>query len=192
MAAFNVELEGGDVEIARDVAAGLRESGGGLPGVRAIGLALSERPWPGLDQRPRPARDAARQPWSRRCARWPPPSARALSRLSWSASSPSAALIGYPERRADPGLRPRAPRDRAADGVREPIKFLPMAQTKKKRRRKHRGTQGGRIDSRRRTPVPAVARRRRRRPGRAAQAPASRSTCRRPGAAPRSVAPARR
>jgi glutamate formiminotransferase len=41
LAAFNVELDSGDVEVARAVAAGLRESGGGLPGVRAIGLALS-------------------------------------------------------------------------------------------------------------------------------------------------------
>jgi glutamate formiminotransferase len=41
LAAFNVELDSGDVEIARAVAAGLRESGGGLPGVRAIGLLLS-------------------------------------------------------------------------------------------------------------------------------------------------------
>jgi glutamate formiminotransferase / 5-formyltetrahydrofolate cyclo-ligase len=41
LAAFNVELDSGDVEVARSVAAGLRESGGGLPGVRAIGLALS-------------------------------------------------------------------------------------------------------------------------------------------------------
>jgi glutamate formiminotransferase len=40
LAAFNVELDSGDVEVARAVAAGLRESGGGLPGVRAIGLAL--------------------------------------------------------------------------------------------------------------------------------------------------------
>jgi glutamate formiminotransferase len=40
LAAFNVELDSGDVELARSVAAGLRESGGGLPGVRAIGLAL--------------------------------------------------------------------------------------------------------------------------------------------------------
>lgn len=40
LAAFNVELDTGDVEIARAVAAGLRESGGGLPGVRAIGLVL--------------------------------------------------------------------------------------------------------------------------------------------------------
>ncbi|HEX5929534.1 MAG TPA: hypothetical protein VFY48_09085 [Solirubrobacterales bacterium] len=40
LAAFNVELDSGDLEVARAVAAGLRESGGGLPGVRAIGLLL--------------------------------------------------------------------------------------------------------------------------------------------------------
>jgi glutamate formiminotransferase len=40
LAAFNVELDSGDPEVARSVAAGLRESGGGLPGVRAIGLRL--------------------------------------------------------------------------------------------------------------------------------------------------------
>lgn len=42
LAAFNVELDSGDVEVARAVAAGLRESGGGLRGVRAIGLALAD------------------------------------------------------------------------------------------------------------------------------------------------------
>jgi len=41
LAAFNVELDRGDVEIARSVAAGLRESGGGLRGVRGMGLVLS-------------------------------------------------------------------------------------------------------------------------------------------------------
>jgi glutamate formiminotransferase len=41
LAAFNVELDTGDVEIARAVAAGLREAGGGPVGVRAIGLLLS-------------------------------------------------------------------------------------------------------------------------------------------------------
>jgi glutamate formiminotransferase len=41
LAAFNLELDSGDVEVARAVAAGLRESGGGLPGVRAIGLPLA-------------------------------------------------------------------------------------------------------------------------------------------------------
>ncbi|HEV2857377.1 MAG TPA: hypothetical protein VGW80_03120 [Solirubrobacterales bacterium] len=41
LAAFNVELDSDDVEIARSVAAGLREAGGGLRGVRAMGLLLS-------------------------------------------------------------------------------------------------------------------------------------------------------
>lgn len=43
LAAFNLELDTGDVEIARAVAAQLRESGGGLAGVRAIGIALADR-----------------------------------------------------------------------------------------------------------------------------------------------------
>ena len=38
LAAFNVFLDSPDARLARTVAAGLRESGGGLPGVRAIGL----------------------------------------------------------------------------------------------------------------------------------------------------------
>jgi glutamate formiminotransferase / 5-formyltetrahydrofolate cyclo-ligase len=38
LAAFNVFLDSPDPRLARLVAAGLRESGGGLPGVRAIGL----------------------------------------------------------------------------------------------------------------------------------------------------------
>jgi glutamate formiminotransferase len=41
LGAFNLELDSNDLELARAVAAGLRESGGGLPGVRAIGLPLS-------------------------------------------------------------------------------------------------------------------------------------------------------
>ena len=41
LGAFNVELDSGDLELAQSVAAGLREAGGGLPGVRAIGLPLS-------------------------------------------------------------------------------------------------------------------------------------------------------
>jgi glutamate formiminotransferase len=38
--AFNVDLATNDVEIAREIAAAVRESGGGLPGVRALGLHL--------------------------------------------------------------------------------------------------------------------------------------------------------
>jgi glutamate formiminotransferase len=41
--AFNVELDSADAELAAAIAAGLRESGGGLPGVRAIGLMLGSR-----------------------------------------------------------------------------------------------------------------------------------------------------
>jgi glutamate formiminotransferase len=41
--AFNVDLETDDVDLARQIAAHVRESGGGLPGVRAIGVFLPER-----------------------------------------------------------------------------------------------------------------------------------------------------
>jgi glutamate formiminotransferase/glutamate formiminotransferase/formiminotetrahydrofolate cyclodeaminase len=41
--AFNVDLASGDVELAKEIAASLRESGGGMPGVRAIGLYLADR-----------------------------------------------------------------------------------------------------------------------------------------------------
>src|SRR5215203_5370442 len=41
LAAFNVELDSDDAEIARAVAAGLREAGGGPAGVRAMGILLS-------------------------------------------------------------------------------------------------------------------------------------------------------
>jgi glutamate formiminotransferase / 5-formyltetrahydrofolate cyclo-ligase len=40
LVAFNVELSTGDVEVARAVAAVVRESSGGLPGVQALGLLL--------------------------------------------------------------------------------------------------------------------------------------------------------
>jgi glutamate formiminotransferase len=43
LVAFNVELDTDDVEVAKQVAAGVRENGGGLPGVRAIGVALKTR-----------------------------------------------------------------------------------------------------------------------------------------------------
>lgn len=41
--AFNVELETDDADLAAAIAAELREGGGGLPGVRAIGLLLESR-----------------------------------------------------------------------------------------------------------------------------------------------------
>jgi glutamate formiminotransferase len=41
--AFNVDLATDDVDLAKSIAAELREAGGGLPGVRAIGLFLRRR-----------------------------------------------------------------------------------------------------------------------------------------------------
>jgi glutamate formiminotransferase len=41
--AFNVDLASDDLELARRIAAEIREEGGGLPGVRAIGLYLDDR-----------------------------------------------------------------------------------------------------------------------------------------------------
>jgi glutamate formiminotransferase / 5-formyltetrahydrofolate cyclo-ligase len=43
LVAFNLDLADGDLELARRIAASLRESDGGLSGVRAIGLYLPER-----------------------------------------------------------------------------------------------------------------------------------------------------
>jgi glutamate formiminotransferase / 5-formyltetrahydrofolate cyclo-ligase len=43
LAAFNLDLDTDDVELARAIAAELREAGGGPPGVRAIGLYLPAR-----------------------------------------------------------------------------------------------------------------------------------------------------
>jgi glutamate formiminotransferase len=42
LAAFNVELANADVATARDIASRLREAGGGLDGVRAIGIDLGD------------------------------------------------------------------------------------------------------------------------------------------------------
>jgi glutamate formiminotransferase len=41
--AYNVELAGADLELARRIAAAVRERDGGLPAVRAMGVALQER-----------------------------------------------------------------------------------------------------------------------------------------------------
>jgi len=43
LVAFNVELDTADLEVAKAIAARVREAGGGLPGVRAIGVRLASR-----------------------------------------------------------------------------------------------------------------------------------------------------
>ncbi len=40
LVAYNVDLDTDELEVARDIAATIRESGGGMPGVQAIGLFL--------------------------------------------------------------------------------------------------------------------------------------------------------
>ena len=40
LVAYNVDLDTGEPDVARDIAATIRESGGGMPGVQAIGLLL--------------------------------------------------------------------------------------------------------------------------------------------------------
>jgi glutamate formiminotransferase / 5-formyltetrahydrofolate cyclo-ligase len=43
LVAFNVELDTADVDVAKQIAAKVRETNGGLPGVRAIGVKLATR-----------------------------------------------------------------------------------------------------------------------------------------------------
>jgi glutamate formiminotransferase len=43
LVAFNLDLQTRDLELARQIAAEIREAGGGFPGVRAIGLYLPDR-----------------------------------------------------------------------------------------------------------------------------------------------------
>ncbi len=97
LAAFNVELDSGDVEVARAVAAGLRESGGGLPGVRAIGLRAGRRPRPGLDQRPRPAGHPAGPSVVERVRELAAPLGARPVEAELVGLVPAAALAGYPE-----------------------------------------------------------------------------------------------
>ena len=86
LGAFNVELDSDDLEVARAVAAGLREAGGGLAGRARDRPAAGQRPHPGLDQRPRPARRSRWREVVERVRALAAPLGRpAASRPSWSA-----------------------------------------------------------------------------------------------------------
>jgi glutamate formiminotransferase / 5-formyltetrahydrofolate cyclo-ligase len=108
LAAFNVELDSGDPGIARAVAAGLRESGGGLAGVRAIGLPLAS----GRTQVSTNVHDPVAVPLARVVggvrALAAPLGARPLE-AELVGLVPAAALAGYPEdvpiRGFDPALQ---------------------------------------------------------------------------------------
>jgi glutamate formiminotransferase len=86
--AFNVNLSGARVEVARAVAAIVRESGGGFPGVRALGLdlpragvtqvSMNVEDWEAAAKRRRVARRSSTPSWWASCrpAPRPPPPAR--------------------------------------------------------------------------------------------------------------------
>jgi glutamate formiminotransferase len=90
--AFNVDLATGDVELAKAIAADIRESGGGPRGVRAIGLYL-------------PARDRAQVSMNVHDYRTAPPAklveairARApVAEAELVGLAPAAALEGFPD-----------------------------------------------------------------------------------------------
>ncbi len=136
LAAFNVELDSGDVEVARAVAAGLRESGGGPAGGAGDRPAALQRPRPGLDQRPRPAGGAAGRRWSRRCGSWRRRSAPGRSRPSWSGWSRRRRWPGIPAdvpmRGFDPGTaRDRATASRASHDRAKSSRFTPWPRRRK-------------------------------------------------------------
>ncbi len=108
LAAFNLELDSSDLDLARVVAAGLRESGGGLAGVRAIGVPLSS----GRVQISTNVHDPTAVPLATVVERVrelaAPLGARPVS-TELIGLVPAAALIGYPDdvpiRDFDPKLR---------------------------------------------------------------------------------------
>ena len=148
--AFNVDLDTDDVELAKRIAAELRESGGGLPGVRALGLYLAEpRARPGLHQRARPPRRAARRDRRARAR-----AARRSPRRSWSASRPRAAFEGFPEDVPLRGFSPERHLIENALGRLLRVGSIRWPRPGRSARRKHRGTQAGTIDRAGRTSRP--------------------------------------
>lgn len=90
--AFNLDLETDDVEVAIAIAASLRESGGGPPGVRALGLFLPER---GCAQVSTNVHDHRAAPLAKIVARVRAQAAVAEAELVGLA--PRAALEGFPD-----------------------------------------------------------------------------------------------
>ena len=109
LAAFNLELEpGAALEAGREIAAGLREAGGGLPGVRALAIELA----PGRIQISTNVHDPIAVPLARVVAAVQelagPRGSRAVA-AELVGLVPAAALAGYPDdvpiAGADPGTR---------------------------------------------------------------------------------------
>jgi glutamate formiminotransferase / 5-formyltetrahydrofolate cyclo-ligase len=102
LVAFNVELDTDDVEVAKRIAARVREAEGGLPGVRAIGVKLATR---GVAQVSTNVHDPFRVPLGevveavRRAAE---PLGASVAAAELVGLAPAAALEGFP---ADVELR---------------------------------------------------------------------------------------
>jgi glutamate formiminotransferase len=106
LAAFNVELQTSDHAVAQRVAAQVREAGGGLPGVRAIGLPLER----GLSQVSMNIHDPLAVPLAEVVARVRDLAAAEGAHVTEAelvGLIPEAALAGYPQdvpiRGFDPG-----------------------------------------------------------------------------------------
>jgi glutamate formiminotransferase len=107
--AFNVELDSTDVGLAGRIAEELRESGGGLPGLRAIGLWLAG---PGRAQISMNVHDYTQAPLAEILARI---SARApIAEAELVGLAPAAALAAFP---AEIPLRNRRTIEEALDGA---------------------------------------------------------------------------
>ena len=145
LAAFNVDLDTDDVELARAIAAELRESGGGPAGVRAIGLYLPAR---GRAQVSFNVHDPVAVPLAELVARVRERAPVAEAELVGLA--PRAAFAGFPD---DVPLRGFDPERHLIEEALASLEL--MAQTKRKR--KHRGTAAGTIESRGRTGRPPTS-----------------------------------
>jgi glutamate formiminotransferase len=97
LVAFNVELDTGDVEIAKAIAAQVRERPNGLPGVRAIGVALASR---GVAQVSTNVHDPLRVPLAEVVAAVraaAEPRGVSVTRSELVGLAPAAAVEGFPE-----------------------------------------------------------------------------------------------
>jgi glutamate formiminotransferase len=108
LAAFNLELSGAGVAAARAIAAELREAGGGLPGVRAIGLELAG----GVAQVSTNVHDPIAVPLARVVERTEELARRHGARVARAeivGLVPRAALAGFPEKLEVRGLAGGSP-----------------------------------------------------------------------------------
>jgi glutamate formiminotransferase len=97
LVAFNLELDGAELDTAKEIAARVREGGGGLPGVRAIGVRLERK---GLCQVSINVHDPFRVPLRQVVEAVASAAASSGARVSAAelvGLAPAAALDGFPE-----------------------------------------------------------------------------------------------